>query len=185
VLAAAAAVPFAAALVGFTGGPAHASARKPVKAPSPSLCSHIAPSVLSSIVGYQVVLNTSAAVKGLYSCLYKIQGSPLDVEHEVNLMLQEGVKLSGKAQEESRLDYIFSTKARFSPVTSLGTQALFFSAPSGTMDLNGIILVAGSTQYVVQLYRLLPLPKEVQLVKLDVAAGKSILSRRPVHPQRE
>lgn len=155
-------------------GPAAAWARTPAKAP-PALCPHISTSAVASIVGYQVMLSTSAANRGLYSCLYKLRGDPLDVAHEVNFLVQQGVKLSGKAQEEARLDYIFDAKAGFSPVPALGKEALFFSAAAGTSDLNGIILVGGTTEYIVQLYSRLALAKEVQLVKLDVAAGKDVL----------
>jgi len=52
-------------------GPAQAAPHKTVKAAPPSLCPHIPPSKVS-IVGYQVVLNTSAGFRGLCSCLYKI-----------------------------------------------------------------------------------------------------------------
>jgi hypothetical protein len=56
----------------------------------------------------------AAGFKGLYSCLYKIEGDPLDVQHEVNILLQQGVKVSSRSKEEALLDVTFSTKARFS-----------------------------------------------------------------------
>lgn len=152
-------------------------AGKSAKAPTPSLCAHISSSAVSSAVGYQVVLNMAAGFKGLYSCLYKIEGDPLDVQREVNIILQQGVKVSSRSKEEALLDVIFSTKARFSPEPSLGKLALFFNAPAGAMDMNGIIVIDASTEYIVQLYTRLALPRLVELVKLDVAGGKDVIGR--------